>query len=111
MALPGDYRRAHLIARDAAGVLHVSFETADGAAAVEVRAEPASDLGSGFLFADVDQASAFFQKGSVGCSATRGCDRFDGMELRTEAWVGSGGTSMTPDRLGGGVAGSSGDYR
>lgn len=84
---PGDYQRAHFTARDAAGELHVSFESADGDAAVDVKVEPASDLGSSLLFADVDEASAFFQKGSMGYSATRDGERFDGMVLRTEAWA------------------------
>jgi hypothetical protein len=83
---PGDYQRARFSARDTGGELHVSFQSDDGCAAVDVRVEPASDLGSSRLFADVDQASAFFQEGSVGYSATRGCEHFDGMELRTDAW-------------------------
>jgi len=84
---PGEYQRARFTTRDAGGEVHVSFESADGAAAVEVKVEPASDLGPSVLFADVAQASAFFQAGSVGYSATRSCERFDGMEIRTDAWT------------------------
>ncbi len=83
---PGEYQRARFTARDTGGELHVSFDSADGSAAVDVKVESASDLGASLLFADVDQASAFFQKGSVGYSATRAGDCFDGMELRTDAW-------------------------
>jgi len=83
---PGEYKRARIAAREAGGELHVSFQRAEGSAAVDVKVEAAADLGASRLFADVDEASAFFQKGSVGYSATRDRERFDGMELRTDAW-------------------------
>jgi hypothetical protein len=38
------------------------------------------------LFVDLDEASAFFEAGSVGYSATRTPGRFDGLGLRTSAW-------------------------
>jgi len=83
---PGEYQRARFTARETGDERHVTFESGDGSAAVDVRVGAAFDLGSSLLFADVAQASAFFQKGSVGYSATRGGDCFDGMELRTDAW-------------------------
>lgn len=83
---PGEYQRARFTARDTGGGLHVAFDSADGSAAVDVKVESASDLGPSLLFADVGQASAFFKKGSVGYSAMRSGDCFDGMELRTDAW-------------------------
>lgn len=38
------------------------------------------------LFADLDEASAFFDAGSVGHSATGTPDHFDVLGLRTSAW-------------------------
>ncbi len=38
------------------------------------------------LFADLAEASAFFEAGAVGYSATRRPERFDGLKLRTSAW-------------------------
>jgi hypothetical protein len=45
------------------------------------------------LFADVLAASQFFERGSVGYSATSDPTRFDGLELRTSAW------SVTPVKV------------
>jgi hypothetical protein len=38
------------------------------------------------LFADLDEASAFFRQGSSGYSAGGAGGRLDGMELDTDAW-------------------------
>jgi len=83
---PGEYQRARFTTRETWGGLHVTFESADGSAAGDVKVEPASELGSSMLFSDLRQASDFFKKGSVGYSATSGGDCLDGMELRTDAW-------------------------
>lgn len=46
----------------------------------------ADRLNESRLFADLDEASAVFEAGSVGYSATHTPDRFDGLRLRTSAW-------------------------
>ncbi|MDQ6839103.1 MAG: DUF2071 domain-containing protein [Actinomycetota bacterium] len=83
---PGVYQQARFTARETGDDLHVTFDSADGSAAVDVKVAAASDLESSLLFADVAQASEFFRKGSVGYSATRDGDCLDGMEVRTDAW-------------------------
>jgi len=83
---PGEYQQARFSARETGDELHVTFDSADGSAAVDVKVAAASDLGSSLLFTDMAQASEFFKKGSVGYSATRAGDCLDGMELRTDAW-------------------------
>lgn len=85
-AFPGEYHRARFRVEEAPDRLRVAFDSTDGAASVDVSVETADDLGQSVLFADVDQASAFFQHGSVGYSASCRCDALDGMELRTDAW-------------------------
>jgi hypothetical protein len=44
------------------------------------------ELGDSRLFAGLEEASAFFATGSVGYSATRRPNRFDGLGLKTSAW-------------------------
>ena len=83
---PGEYQRARFRSRDTGRELHVSFKSTDGSVAVAVAVEPACGLGPSRLFAGVDQASEFFRNGSVGYSASQGCEHLDGMELRTNAW-------------------------
>jgi hypothetical protein len=46
----------------------------------------AADLSRSVVFANLEDASRFFERGSVGFSATRSPGRFDGLELRTNAW-------------------------
>jgi hypothetical protein len=51
-----------------------------------VTVQVARELGPSELFADAGAASRFFEAGSVGYSANRRSDAFDGLELRTNAW-------------------------
>jgi hypothetical protein len=44
------------------------------------------DLQGSRLFANVEEASAFFERGSVGFSNTHDPTRFDGLALHTSAW-------------------------
>jgi len=58
----------------------------DGDVVVKVAGRVASDLPSTSIFPSVSEASAFFEKGSIGYSVTREPDRLDGLELRTSQW-------------------------
>ena len=64
IALDGDDRRTHLL--------------------VECRLAP--DLPQGSTFGSVAEASAFFERGSLGYSATARAGEFDGLELRCFGW-------------------------
>jgi hypothetical protein len=66
--------------------MRVAFESTDGTASVDVAVEVADDLGPSRLFGSVDEASEFFRNDSVGYSTTHRGNRFDGIELRTNAW-------------------------
>jgi len=85
---PGDQHRARFTVEEASDRLRVAFASADGATSVEVEVEvdTASALGPSLLFSDVESASRFFRNDSTAYSATCDCDRFDGLELRTDAW-------------------------
>jgi hypothetical protein len=66
--------------------LRVAFAARDGSARVAVDVEVRPELDGSALFADVDEASRFFEGGSAGFSDTRDAGRYDGMALRTDAW-------------------------
>lgn len=83
---PGEHHRARFNVQESRQHLHVAFDSADGVASVAVSVEAANTLGPSRLFGDVDEASRFFQRGSIGYSPTGDDDRFDGLELRTDAW-------------------------
>lgn len=84
---PGEYHRARFSVREDASRLRVAYVSNDATARVAVDVEVAPSLDGSALFADTDQASRFFEAGSVGFSATREPGRYDGMALRTDAWA------------------------
>jgi hypothetical protein len=83
---PGAHHLARFTIEETGDAVRVAFASLDGTVAVDVVVEPADDLGDSRLFPSLDDASAFFEKGSVGYSATGRGDNLDGLELRTNAW-------------------------
>jgi uncharacterized protein YqjF (DUF2071 family) len=84
---PGEHRRAEFRVAEAPDELRVAFRARDASAAVDVHVRIAPTLSGSELFADLDQASAFFRAGCAGYSATRDGDRLDGLELRATGWA------------------------
>ena len=82
---PGEHHRARVHTEEAENAIRVSFESHDRSASIDVSVNTTRELG-GQLFRDIDEASRFFESGSIGYSATSGFDRFDGLELQTNAW-------------------------
>lgn len=66
--------------------LHVAFAARDGSVAVTLDVRVTTELTGSRLFADTAAASAFFEQGSIGFSATTDPARFDGLALHTTAW-------------------------
>lgn len=84
---PGEHHRASFDVRETARDLHVAFASTDGTAHVSVDIRVARRLQGSALFADLQDASDFFQRSSAGFSATRDGGRLDGLELRADRWV------------------------
>lgn len=82
---PGEHHRARFRTDESDDRLSVAFDSLDGSASVDVAVEVTPDLDSR-IFSDLDTASKFFEAGAIGYSVTRQGDRFDGLELRTQAW-------------------------
>lgn len=90
---PGVHHRARFEVRESDREIRVRFASYDRSTEVDVEVEVVEHLSGSRLFADLDEASCFFERGSVGYSATSDPSRFDGLELRTDAW------SMAPARV------------
>jgi hypothetical protein len=85
--LPGEHHRAAFAVQDADGAIDLRMQAADGQVAVRVRGHPAAALPATSCFGSLAEASAFFEGGALGYSATRDLGRFDGLVLRTERWT------------------------
>ena len=83
---PGVHHRAAFDVAEQADRLRVAYATDDGSTAVDVEVRVARTLDDSVLFGDTGQASEFFQEGSVGWSAARSPDAFEGLRLATDQW-------------------------
>lgn len=83
---PGVHHRARFTIRETADRFDVALESADGDTRVEVVGRLARALPAGSVFPAVEDASAFFESGSVGYSPERRPGLYDGLELRTDRW-------------------------
>jgi len=83
---PGTQHRATFDVAESASEIRVAFTARDGSADVSVAVRLSDSLEGSALFADAESASAFFEEGSTGFSATADPGRFDGLALHTTAW-------------------------
>ncbi|MGD9648432.1 MAG: DUF2071 domain-containing protein [Pirellulales bacterium] len=87
---PGVHHHGRFEVAESAEQLHVAYSSDDGAVSVAVDARPTDRVPSNSVFASLDEASAFFQAGSLGYSVTGDSACFQGLELRCPVW------QMTP---------------
>lgn len=83
---PGIHHHAEFTVEEARDHLSVALRSDDGDTRVLVSGRVADRLPSSSVFPSLDSASDFFEAGSLGYSATPAEGRFDGLELRCEAW-------------------------
>ncbi|MEV8599406.1 DUF2071 domain-containing protein [Streptomyces griseoviridis] len=83
---PGEHGRADFEVRETAARVRVAYATRDGGTRVDTTVDVCDELRDSELFADLDEASRFFESGTKGFSDTRSGHHLDGMELRTDAW-------------------------
>lgn len=83
---PGAHHRADFTVEESDDAVSVGFRARDGSAEVHVEVETAPDLGGSALFGSLEEASLFFEQGSLGWSATASPGRYDGLRLVTSAW-------------------------
>lgn len=83
---PGEHHRARFTVAEDDEHVAVRFRSLDGSAEVDVSVRVDEALTGSRLFADLWDASAFFEAGATGYSATRRPQRFDGLGLKTSGW-------------------------
>jgi hypothetical protein len=80
---PGEHHRAQFDVIDTGNQVSITMTAED--LALRVDATAARELAADSIFASTEEASRFFEPGSLGYSAT-GTGRLDGVQLRTERW-------------------------
>ena len=83
---PGMHSHARFEVRESGGHYEVSLRSDDGVTSLSVVGDIAPELPAGSAFGTLAEASAFFQAGSLGYSATPDPRRFQGLELRCHHW-------------------------
>lgn len=83
---PGVHHHAEFTSLESAERIEVRMRSDDDVADVVVIGRPVALLQSASVFPDLETVSTFFERGSVGYSDTRDPNKFDGLELRTDAW-------------------------
>jgi hypothetical protein len=84
---PGVHRRADFDVTETTDSLSIRMTSRDGRANVAVTGQPTRDWPESSIFANVSEASEFFQRGSLGYSARPGPGIYDGLELRCREWT------------------------
>ncbi|MEK7483998.1 MAG: hypothetical protein AABZ60_06675, partial [Planctomycetota bacterium] len=83
---PGVHHRAVFTVHETKSSFSVSLKSKDGEVDVAIAGNISEKLPSTSVFSSLEEASAFFEAGSLGYSVTRSPHRFDGMELRCKNW-------------------------
>jgi hypothetical protein len=83
---PGEHHRAKFDVDDTGERIEFAMRSADGAVTVRVVGKSATALPASSSFPTVEEASRFFEAGSLGYSATTKRRRLDGLVLKTSSW-------------------------
>lgn len=83
---PGRHHRARFDVRESGDDVSIALRSADGQTRVTVDASLTDRMPASSVFGSVDEASAFFERGSIGYSATKRPGCFDCLELKSFAW-------------------------
>ncbi len=83
---PGEHHHATFLVNERDGHYRIALDSDDRRTHLRVEGHTAAELPAGSVFGSVAEASAFFERGSVGYSATARGDAFDGLELRCTGW-------------------------
>lgn len=83
---PGEYNKAAFTVRQNDSEVEFAMRSDDGNVAVEIKGRMTDALPSSSIFSTLDEASAFFESGSLGYSVTKNPNRLDGMRLATKEW-------------------------
>jgi hypothetical protein len=83
---PGEHHRAEFCVNETSDRFSVTLRSHDGETNMSIRARRADSLSASSVFGSLEDASDFFQGGSLGFSPTRDPHGFQGLELRCPHW-------------------------
>lgn len=83
---PGIHHHATFDVRESRDRFDIAVRSDDRTTCISVAARRATGLSASSVFGSLAQASAFFQAGTLGYSATSDASRFQGLELRCLNW-------------------------
>jgi hypothetical protein len=83
---PGVHNHARFTSVEADDRITIDIASDDGTVRVHVAGRVADALPPDSVFGSLAEASAYFEGGNLGYSATRDPHRFDGLELRSRFW-------------------------
>lgn len=83
---PGVHHHANFTVKETPERFEVALQSDDGVTSMSVRARLTAQLPASSVFRTLEAASAFFQAGSLGYSATSDPARFHGLELHCPSW-------------------------
>jgi hypothetical protein len=84
---PGVHHRADFEVQETSDHVSVKMISRDGNAQLHVAGKIYPGFPDSSVFGSLEEASNFFQNGSLGYSVTRSPGRFDGIELRCQNWA------------------------
>ena len=83
---PGAHHLADFEVFEDGSLVSLKIGSRDGAMRVELSGRESDELPATSCFRSVEEASSFFEGGSVGYSVTRDCCRLDGIRLEIDSW-------------------------
>ena len=83
---PGEHHHARFMVKENGDHLSVALASRDGDTRVSIAGRVAPSLPADSIFRDLEEASQFFEAGSLGYSATSDDGRYDGIELQCKSW-------------------------
>ena len=83
---PGIHHHAEFVVKESIDRLEVAIHSDDGVTSMSVSGHRTDRLPRTSVFPSIEDASSFYEAGSMGYSATTEATRFQGLELRCSNW-------------------------
>lgn len=83
---PGEHHKADFEVSDITNEIDFAMQSADEKVFVKLNGEICEDFPKNSVFSSLDEASKFFEKGSLGYSVTKSGDSLDGIVLDIKNW-------------------------
>jgi hypothetical protein len=83
---PGVHHHAHFVVHEHDDHYRIALDSDDHQTHLLVAGQVSAALPDNSIFGSLAEASAFFERGSLGYSVTAKPDEFDGLELRSFSW-------------------------